>query len=633
MFIAAALPFLRAVHYGIVNLDDYFYVAWHDPVIGGLGWDGVSFAFTSLEDGIWMPLTWLSYMFDWSLAGLLHGNCGTFEGLQGGGAVAGIMHLHSILIHAVNAMLVWRVLCAVAESGACWLAGDDLKQWRVRSLPLVAALAAVIWAVHPLRCESVAFIASRKDVLSLFWMLLAMLAWFRFQRGGRCRVTYAASMLFFVLGALAKPSVMTFPVLCFIVDFFIRRRVRPFDYALPLAMAAALGWFAGYAQAVGGAMLNSMGVPYWYRLVNAAAAFGLYLWNVVWPRDLAPQCVLMWPGWPRFCVPGIAICAVVCGWIAFRALRFRERFSKLVDTSWHGLALEWRPKGGAEPVFAGIVWFAVAIAPMLGVVGFGYHSLADRFTYIPAIGLSISVMGLMLRTGRARRACLSALAAVAVLSAMAWWQTGFWRDDHSLFTHTLEVDGDRNATAHLLLAYWYFEFPHDLTKSVEHFEKAIAVSRRQVEKRFEIYVFALCELGRESEVPPLLKEYDAWIRKDAEDNPKFGKDSPRTKAMRVAYFISRIAYLITQPDLRKAAREELYGNQSLGCYPGALYLKWRLAIAEGDETGAKAAQCNLLEKVSKKGYIQFRYLRDGGRSTRGADSSSSPSPTRTIRPH
>ena len=115
--VLAALPFLRAVQYGIVNLDDYYYVAWHDQVLGGLGWDGVKFAFTCLDESIWMPFTWISYMFDWSLANLLCGSCGICTGLPCQTVAFRIMHMHSILIHALNAALVWLVLREVADFG------------------------------------------------------------------------------------------------------------------------------------------------------------------------------------------------------------------------------------------------------------------------------------------------------------------------------------------------------------------------------------------------------------------------------------------------------------------------------------------------------------------------------------
>ena len=587
VFLTGTLPFINAMFFGIVDLDDYQYLVTYKPIVSGLGIDGLKFAFTSLDESIWMPLTWISYMADHTFFG--RGNWGLF-------------HLHSILVHGLNAILVYLLLRKVVGFN-----GES------KSVDLICAFAASIWACHPLRCESVVFLASRKDVLSLFFELLALHLWVSRRSSGNAKCgLYALSILCFIFASMAKPSVMTFPLLCFIVDFFIVRRSRPLEYAVPLAIAAALGWFAGYAQSFGGATENVFGMPFWYRIVNAATSFGLYLWNAVWPVDLAPQCVIKWPEWPRFCIPGIAICLVVCGWLAKRLWRLKERFDDEVDVEWHGLSPEWRLRGDAEPVLAGFLWFALAVAPMLGIAGFGYHSMADRFTYIPSIGLSIAVAFAMMRLDfRVPRAWtkLGCAALVLAMCALAWRQTGFWKDDSTLFSHTLEVDGDRNPSAHGILANWNFEFPHDLEKCVEHFERMKSMNLRFMECCFEVYVFALCELGRTKDIPGLLKWYDDWLERDIANNPRWGRESVRYNFLRTIYQCARVAYLITQPDLRPAAAEylkEIACAKDDDCY---LYLLWRLAEAEGDEVKAAEAKRNLVEKAVHRGYVQFRYLR------------------------
>ena len=607
VFLAGALPFVICVEFDLINLDDYWYVEHHDEIMAGLGWAGLKFAFTSIEEAIWMPLTWISYMIDRSLFG----------------TAWGWYHLHNVALHGVNAVLVWRLLSLVFRKVSKDAEGG------FRGAEALAVLGAVLWAVHPLRCESVAWIASRKDVLSMMWLLAALILWMKageFRRlehadDGNAKswscvnVRYGLSLACFMLGAMAKPSVMTFPVLCFLLDYLIVRRVRPLAYVAPLALAGALGWFAGYAQASGGATENIFGMPFWYRLVNAGTAFGLYLWNMVWPVNLAPQCVIRWPGWPRMCVPGLAICGCVAWWLWRSAMRHWRGFEENVEVVWHGgFVPEWRVRLAPEPVLAGVAWFALAIAPMLGIAGFGYHSMADRFTYIPAVGLSLMLAGLCradLRLRRPAKLWIAAAGLVAVvgLAGMSVRQTGFWRDDRTLFAHTLAIDGDGNAPAHGVLANWYFEFPHDLEKCVEHFEKAMASNLRFTEASMEIYVFALCELGREKEVPALLKKFDAWILKDSESNPKFGKDSLRTKLMRAAYFYARVAYLVTQPDLRKAAKEEMDDTPYPKDEPCLLYLKWRLALAEGGGERAEQALRDLLNNAAPKGYNRFAYLR------------------------
>lgn len=598
IFIVAVLPFLRSWDFGIINLDDYWYVAIHDEITAGIGWEGIRFGFTCLEEGIWMPLTWLSYMLDHSLFGR---DWGWF-------------HIHSITIHGINAVLVFLLMQSV------WHHLDGGNSKRISGF-FISAFVAMFWAAHPLRCESVVFIASRKDVVSLMWMLLAMLAWLK--HGDSCTLAnawkpkwYVISMLCFAMAAMSKPSVMTFPLLCFLLDYFIVRKVRPVDYLFPLAIAGFLGWLAGYAQAAGGATENVTGAPFWYKIVNAATSFGLYLKNTVCPTDLAPQCVIKYPEWPRFCVPGILICVTVGCWMAHQGLRYWNSFKEDVKIKWRGVIPVWDIEAQQSPIFAGGMWFVLSVAPMLGIAGFGYHSMADRFTYIPAIGICIIILGILKSFaerphGRLAEFLLCGIVVgiVTMLCLMTVRQTGFWENDHTLFSRTVEVDGDRSAPAHGILANWYFEFPHDLEKCVEHFEKVKAVNLRYVEMSFQIYIFALCELGREDEVPELLKMYDGWIRRESEENPRFGKYSIRSKMMRTVYFFSRMAYLITQPDLRKAAKEDLENVECPKNEPYLLYLKWRLALAEGDAQKAESAKREMLENSMPKGYTRFRYLR------------------------
>ena len=591
IFIVAVLPFLRSWDFGIVNLDDYWYVATHDEIIGGLSVKGLKFAFTDLGESIWMPLTWISYMFDHTIFGM--GNWGAF-------------HLHSIVLHGINAVLVFALLMTITHG----LSQKDTL--RVTA----CAVSALIWAVHPLRCESAVFIASRKDVLSFLFELLALICWFKkgYRIDRRFVLLYAASLMFFIFGAMAKPSVMTFPALCLIVDIFIFRRVRLVAYIIPLGIAAVLGWFAGFAQAAGGATENIFGTPFWWKLVNAATSVGLYLWNTVIPTNLAPQCVIMWPDWPRFCVPGIVICALLGGWLFWRGMKYWDNRDTLTKVRFYTCDVEWNFDISAAPIFAGFTWFVIAIGPMLGIASFGYHSMADRFTYIPAVGLSLVIVAIVLKLeGKVKEigGIVALFCFAAALGCFTWRQTGYWENDHKLFSQTLKVDGDANAPAHGILANWYFEFPHDLEKCVEHFEKAIARQPRFIEACFQIYVFALCELGREKEIPALLKKFDGWVFNDIEQNPRWGRDSFRAKFMRNVYNFSRIAYLITQPDLRSVAEEEIRKATCPKDDPTYLYLKWKLALAKGDGKGAKEVVREIIHKANRKGYTQFRYLNGG----------------------
>ena len=288
---------------------------------------------------MWTPLTWASYMIDFSLFG---DDCW------------GAMHIHSVLLHALNASLVYvllRMLCD--EMGACAGSGK-LQRSRNIAIPF---LAAALWALHPLRVESVAWLASRKDVLSLAFALCAFICWTDANRRGRIDggfcVRYALSLLFFALGAMAKPSVMTFPVLQCCIDLFIIRRIRPWMYIIPTGLMLAIAVEASAAQSAGGATASLGGVPILYRVLNAMSAFGVYLCNTVLPLDLAPQCMSKYPAMPQGILFGAVAslaAATWLGWTATRIWRGRERFFDLDELRRRG---ESEYNGKCDGVLAG----------------------------------------------------------------------------------------------------------------------------------------------------------------------------------------------------------------------------------------------------------------------------------------
>ena len=594
---SGTLPFLSALNHGIVNLDDYFYLVSHDEITSGLGMAGLKFAFSTLEDAIWMPATWISYMIDFSIAG--KDNWGFF-------------HAHSILLHSFNGILILLLFIRILR----------IKGVFTTTNVVVVLLATAFWTAHPLRCESVVFLSSRKDVLSFLLELLALHAWI--SQGQHLdlnkwvsRSRYCFAIFCFCLAGMAKPSVMTFPVLCLLVDCFLFRRIRIARYVLPLGLAAVLGWFAGYAQAAGGATEDVFGMPFWARLVNAGTALGLYIWNTLWPLNLAVQCTMKWPDWPRFCLPGLAITFAILFYLYRRISPIWTNRSRKISFNFDYLRSEFRLSFTLSPILIGLVWYSVSILPMLGIAKFGYHAQADRFTYIPSVGLSLALAGLLFIALRRMSqklmtiTCFIACFPIGLYAFQSSVQTTYWEDDRTLFSHTLEVDGDSNATAHGVLANWYFEFPHDLQKCIEHFEKMKALNLRFLETSFHIYVFALCESGRSYEVPSLLRWYDNWIVNDIEQNPKWGKDSHRAGFMRTIYHCARLSYLITQPSLRAVAEEDLKSIRVPQNDATFLYLKWRLMLAKDDALGAERARRELIEHSVRKGYTQFRYLTNG----------------------
>ena len=595
IIVLAMVAFIRCLDYGLVNLDDYFYVLTHREVCDWKGWTSLKYFFVNVDECIWMPLTWLSYALDHLMYGDWYGG----------------FHLTSVAVHFVNASLVWVLLEALFS------AREDNTGF-TRGACLFAAL---VWAVHPLRCESVVFIASRKDVLSFFWELLALICWVK---GSTRNWRWTASAtLFFVIGSMCKPSVMTFPLLCLFVDLFILRKVRILRYVVPVAYMLFLGGFAAWQQQAGGVATDLYNQPLWGRLLGACAAFGIYLRNFLWPFELAPQCIKTWPQWPRFAVPGLIVSGLWGWWLWHQTSglwRRRREMFKVIRCDDLPVGIEIMSERNAA--LAGGAWFAVAIAPMLGIANFGFHAFADRFTYIPAVGLSILIVEGLLRL-RAKvpkgRAILAGCGVVIlVLAGVTWRQTGYWRDDRTLFSHTLEVDGDHNACAHGNLANWYFEFPHDLEKCVDSFENAIRTDIRHVVKCYEIYVFALCELGRTEDMQRKFDVFHDALRS------MFGPErvsricsgeqglSDEESFYQNIYYCARIAWLIADKTTLPLAGETLNRFKGPAMEGDQIwqYLQWRYYLATGEQEKAEHYYNALTKPGRRSGYIQFRYMRN-----------------------
>ena len=608
MAAGAALPFLAAVGYGLVNLDDYIYLGDFPVLWKGSFAETVKFAFGEAHEAIWMPLAWLSYALDYRLWGEWWGG----------------FHLQSIVVHAVNAGLVWVLLREILGSGN----GQDARcpRWTL-------VLLAMVWAVHPLRCESVVFVASRKDVLSLFGLLLALIAW---ARGSRCLVPGAGclvpgvrgeigwtalSLVFFALGAMAKPSVMTFPLLAFLIDVFAFGRVRFWRYPLPFAMAAVLGWSAAVFQDTGGATGLTQGETLLMRLQVAAAAFGIYLRNFAWPLDLAVQCTRRWPELPRFLVPGAAILAVYVGFCAWRLWGHLIAWRRTARVGYcDDLPVELDLNGKPDHVLLGLGWFAVAVGPMLGIAGFGFHAFADRFTYIPAIGLSIALGGLVAKAAarRPRLANGALLAAVLALGLATVRQTAFWRDDFTLFRHTLDVDGDRNAFAHNELGKWYFNRPHDLERSVGEFAAAWRIDPKMMLTSFDYYAFALCELGRTEGLEKMIDDYWEVVLDRYDPHRQAGSSIfalvPETLTLLGVRLTAQVALGIEDPsnrELKELADERLKEVRKKGRQADPLWLYLLMRQAEKSGRTEEAAEIRewIREKAGKRKYVQFQYLR------------------------
>ncbi len=431
--------FARVVGFGFVNYDDDLYVVGNEHVRGGLTLDGIRWALTAVTDGTWQPLVWLSYMLD----------------AQVGLAGAAAYHLTSVLLHLLNVLLLFHVFRRMTgATGRAWF---------------VAAL----FAVHPLHVEAVAWVASRKDVLSTLFWLLAMLAYVRFvEKPGAAR--YGFVVLAFALGLMAKPMVVTLPLVLLLMDYWplgrwgragafatsapVRRLL--WEKAPLLALAVLAGIMAVHAQHEGGTLAELDVVPLWPRVANALASYVGYLGKMFWPARLAA----FYPH-PGATLPVLRVAASAAGLAVLTALAFR-------------LA---RPRAY---LVAGWLWYIVTLLPVIGIVQFGSHAMADRFTYVPLIGPFLIVtwgvpdLVAKLRPGASPASVLAAPSAAVVLALalLSWRQAGYWRDGIALFEHALESTPS-NYVAHTNLGI-ALAAAGRTDEAIRHYQAAIALNPR-----------------------------------------------------------------------------------------------------------------------------------------------------------
>ena len=425
-------------HPFIFNYDDDVYVTNNLHVQAGLSWETVRWAVTSTQYANWHPLTWLSHALDCELYGLNpHGH-----------------HVTNVVFHVLNVMLLFLLL--VHATGA---AGRSL---------LVAAL----FAIHPMNVESVAWIAERKNVLSTFFFLLTLGAygWYALKPEVK---RYAAVAALFVLGLAAKPMVVTLPCVLLLLDFWPLRRIQGWGHLSPetaftvpqvrlsrlvleklplLALSAADCAITIFAQRSGGSM--RLVLPLSVRLQNAIYAYAMYVWKAFWPARLA----VFYPH------PG----ATLSIWQVALAALF------LVSVS----ALVWWQRVARPYLIIGWLWFLGTLVPVIGLIQVGEQAIADRYAYVPLIGIFVmAVWGAadLADTRQLSFAVRGKMAAVvlAILVLFTSDQLRYWRSAVDLWSHTVDVTkdnffGEQNLGAALLASERYEE-------ALPHFKKAITL--------------------------------------------------------------------------------------------------------------------------------------------------------------
>jgi Flp pilus assembly protein TadD len=373
------------------SYDDHTYVSANRHIQRGLSVEAVQWAFTTTRAANWHPLTWLSHTLDWSLYG----------------ANPRGHHLTSLILHAADVVLLFALL------------GSMTGAWGP------AGFTAALFAVHPLHVESVAWIAERKDVLSTLFWLLATWQYFEYAKSrSKGRLTLVAFLM--ALGLLAKPMLVTLPFALLLLDRWPLGRTSEGWKALvveklPLFALSIAACFATFlAQQAGGAVASAERFPARVRAANAIWSYVAYLELTLWPRRLAvfyPHPGSSLPAWK------VALAASILAAMTSLAVMLR-RSRPYVLTGW--------------------LWYVGTLVPVIGLVQVGNQGMADRYTYVPLIGIFVIVA--WTAAGWGRHAAIPAVAVVLALAVVARAQVMEWRDTVTLFTHALAVTGP-NPTA------------------------------------------------------------------------------------------------------------------------------------------------------------------------------------------
>lgn len=408
-FVAAALIFLTWMVYGQVrqfdftNYDDMGYLLKNSIVLDGLTVQGLGWAFTTFHMANWHPLTWISHMAD------VH-----YFGLNAGGH-----HIVSVILHLLNTLLLFYLL--LSTTGSTWKSG-----W-------VAAL----FAVHPLHVQSVAWIAERKDVLSTFFGLLTFLAYQNYL-SSKSKRTYGFVLLFFFFSLMSKPMLVTLPVLFLLFDFWPLQRfksvAKPAHFKpvlvekIPLLVVTLLlALMTLYAQQHSGAISSLERFSLSIRLQNSLIAYFVYLKKLVWPTDLSVIYLLTPAN-----LSGAK--AALCGFslIGISGVAFARRS-------------EW------PFLFVGWFWYVLTLIPVIGLIQVGPQAYADRYTYVPLIGIFILIAWgtekAILKLHAKGLGIVAGISTILIFSAMGWKETQYWRNSMTLFHRAVILD-PRNSLAH-----------------------------------------------------------------------------------------------------------------------------------------------------------------------------------------
>jgi len=437
LLLLTASVFWTVLDLPFINFDDPAYVTQNARVLEGLTWRSFVWSFGTMHSANWHPLTWLSHMMDVSLFGV---------------APPG-HHAMNLLLHCANVFLLFMLFSRL--TGAVWR----------------SAFLAALFAIHPLRVESVAWVSERKDVLSTFFWLTTMLAYGAYIRRPNWR-RYGLLLALFALGLASKPMLVTLPFTLLLLDVWPLKRIQlhqllgrdgwPFiREKLPLfAFSAASSLITLFVQRAGGAIKVIEEISLDTRLSNAMTAVISYLYKTVWPTSLS----IFYP-FPESPPSGPMLLMMSLGLIAATLLALRARRNHPYVT-------------------VGWLWFLGTLVPVVGLVQVGNQAMADRYTYVPGIGLAL-IIAWAIPTPSTRQpirvgavAC-TAVAWICLLSMLTVRQIGYWSSELQLFEHALAVT-ERNWFAECVIGA-KLEQQGRIAEAIAKYRRAIEIRPQALE--------------------------------------------------------------------------------------------------------------------------------------------------------
>jgi Flp pilus assembly protein TadD len=475
--------YLQVIGHRFIVIDDISYIEENPTVNRGVTLGGLAWAFTTFHEGNWHPLTWIAHMIDSQLFGIF----------------AGGHLLVNALIHVANTLLLFWFLLATTRA-----------RWP-------SALVAALFALHPLHVESVAWAAERKDTLSTFFGLLSLIAYVRYTEAPSIR-RYGWTAITLALGLLAKPMLVTWPFVMLLLDYWPLGRFdvtsrppsRSFGAAgrevatkvwplvrekLPLfVLVAASAVITSVAQSYAGAVRTFTEVPITSRLSNALVSYAKYLLLTFWPNDLAVFYPFPAAGIPVWQIIGAAL--LLIGITAFCLFQWKIRPYLII----------------------GWLWFLGTLVPVIGLVQVGGQAMADRYFYVPSIGLFIALVFGVAEIAKTRRVAPWFGATIAgvvllVLATLTNAQIQRWNNSFTLFEHTLAVTPPNLAIQNTL--GYALQRSGRLDEAAGHFEKALQMKPDEYMSLLNMGVNRFYQ-GR---VPEAIDYAQAAIRSQA-DAPK-----------------------------------------------------------------------------------------------------------------